>query len=290
LTRSARQGKTASLSIGRSSSLASGLRPGRLRAHSIRCAPPRARSAPGLRSTAHVPRRPAAGALRLLASSDRFEGGAPAARHGTCAGVGVARAHSGLAEVLMRSSFGCSRIHQALVVERARVMRSTLTPSEEALWAFASPEAARRLVSAAGPHWALHRRFCRCRASAHRRGRWWVSRQTSCRRCAPRSGAGSARLSGAAARGCARARAAAGGDRSRENGARLNVIELRFKQRPPRHASVWTASRRCSLAPPRERAVRRRLRPNGRAMTRAARPMAIGARRPARSATSPVLG
>ena len=32
-------------------------------AHSVRCGPPRARSAPGLRSMAHVPRRAAAGAL-----------------------------------------------------------------------------------------------------------------------------------------------------------------------------------------------------------------------------------
>jgi very-short-patch-repair endonuclease len=35
----------------------------------------------------------------------------------------------------MRSSFSCSRAHQALVVARAAAMRSALTPSERALWA-----------------------------------------------------------------------------------------------------------------------------------------------------------
>ena len=34
----------------------------------------------------------------------------------------------------MRSSFSCSRAHQALVIERAGAMRSALTPSERALW------------------------------------------------------------------------------------------------------------------------------------------------------------
>jgi very-short-patch-repair endonuclease len=120
----------------RSSSLASGLRPGPLRGLIRFAAHLRE---PGVRPGFAPWRTFRAAPLLVLCGRlqirTRLEGGAPAARHGTCAGVGVARAHSGLAEGLMRSSSGCSRLHQALVVERASVMRSALTPSEQALWA-----------------------------------------------------------------------------------------------------------------------------------------------------------